>query len=156
MAEEDLDAVAAIERRVYRTPWPAGALLEHLESAGYRYWVATAAADVVGYAGLRVGTYAQVTTVTVDPANRRRGVGTVLMRSLIDWAWAHSAVRIRLEVRATNTPARRLYAGFAFRTVGLRRGYYGVEGNAVVMELSRIDRSQGAVMPPARDGPPPA
>jgi ribosomal-protein-alanine N-acetyltransferase len=149
MAEADLDAASAIERRVYRTPWPTTVLLEHLKSTRYRYWVATAAADVVGYAGLRLGTYAQVTTVTVDPANRRRGVGTALMRALIDCAWAHSAVRIRLEVRATNMPARRLYTGFAFRTVGLRRGYYGVEGNAVIMELSKLGGSQSGVMPPA-------
>ena len=141
MVEEDLSPVSVIERRVYRTPWPTKALAEHLQSASYRYWVSTAAGQVIGYAGLRVGTYALVTTVTVEPSNRRQGVGAALMRELIDWGWEHSVVRLRLEVRATNEHAMRLYSKFGFRTVGLRRGYYGVEGDAMIMELTRSSDS---------------
>jgi [ribosomal protein S18]-alanine N-acetyltransferase len=147
MVSGDLGVVSQIERRVYKTPWPEHALARHLESARYRYWVATRAGDVVGYAGLRVGTYAQVTTVTVDVANRRCGLGTALMHELIDWSWGHSVLRIRLEVRATNTEARRLYSAFAFRTVGLRRGYYGVEGDGVIMELSKVGDGADCQLP---------
>jgi [ribosomal protein S18]-alanine N-acetyltransferase len=141
MVDDDLSVVSAIETRVYRTPWPTSALADHLQSASYRYWVATAAGQVIGYAGLRVGTYALVTTVTVEPSNRSQGVGAALMRELIDWAWGHSVVRLRLEVRATNRQATRLYSKFAFRTVGLRRGYYGSEGDAIIMELARSSDS---------------
>jgi GNAT superfamily N-acetyltransferase len=48
------------------------------------------------------------------PAHRRRGHATSLIHSLAQWATAHNATAIYLQVMADNVPAQSLYARAAF------------------------------------------
>jgi N-acetylglutamate synthase len=54
--------------------------------------------------------------VVVSAEHRGRGLGKVLIGSLLHWGKAHGAANGFLLVAAENTPALRLYAGFGFRT----------------------------------------
>ncbi|MCB9959248.1 MAG: GNAT family N-acetyltransferase [Rhodospirillaceae bacterium] len=67
---------------------------------------------------------AEVLTLGVVPAARRRGLGV----RLLDWglaaAAAAGATRLHLEVADPNTAARALYAARSFTLAGRRRGYY--------------------------------
>ena len=60
----------------------------------------------------------------VSPEARQRGVGCALVGAVLGWARKLRAEEIRLEVRASNMPALRLYEGCGFAVVGHRRGYY--------------------------------
>ncbi|HEV7213932.1 MAG TPA: GNAT family N-acetyltransferase [Chloroflexota bacterium] len=53
--------------------------------------------------------------VVVDPAFRRQGIGTDLLRHLLHWASKRGARRAYLQVTAANLPAQRLYANLGFR-----------------------------------------
>ncbi|HLF72364.1 MAG TPA: GNAT family N-acetyltransferase [Dehalococcoidia bacterium] len=53
----------------------------------------------------------------VAPALRRRGIGSAIVRHVIDVAWRRGLTRVYLEVRVDN-PARRLYHRLGFRRVG--------------------------------------
>ena len=59
----------------------------------------------------------------VDPAFRRRGLGSRLLRSFVAAAAHRGARRLHLEMRRNN-PAARLYAAHGFHPVGVRPGYY--------------------------------
>jgi ribosomal-protein-alanine N-acetyltransferase len=59
----------------------------------------------------------------VDPAFRRRGLGSTLLTSFIDAASKRGVRRLHLEMRRNN-PAARLYASHGFHPVGVRPGYY--------------------------------
>ncbi len=59
----------------------------------------------------------------IAPEHRRKGLGAALLTNVIANAQARGISRLFLEMRQNN-PAGRLYAGFGFRTVGVRPGYY--------------------------------
>jgi len=74
----------------------------------------------------------EILNLAVDPAQRRRGVGTWLVGE----ALTSSAGPWFLEVRPSNGAARKLYEKFGFREVARRPGYYQDSGeDAVVMRL---------------------
>ena len=82
-------------------------------------------APVVGYGGLWLMVdEAHVTSVAVRPEFRGRGLGELLMLSLLDIAMRMSARWVTLEVRVSNQPARKLYQKLGFREAGIRPRYY--------------------------------
>ena len=136
----DLDALMAIEHAAYPQPWSRGNFIDSL-AAGYRlmkqvdaqgrwlgYYVAMAGVDET-----------HLLNLTVAPAHQRRGHAREMLDELVGWSRARAAVRLWLEVRASNLAAQALYRRYGFRDAGERRGYYpaGPEGreNALVMSL---------------------
>ena len=72
--------------------------------------------------------------LAVHPGCRRRGLGTGLMRKLLQEALAQGARLMTLEVRAGNGAARRLYEKLGFRETGRRPRFYEGKEDAVLME----------------------
>jgi ribosomal-protein-alanine N-acetyltransferase len=63
--------------------------------------------------------------VAVNPAHRRRGTGTALLKMLFSDARKRGAGRILLEMRKGN-PAESLYRSLGFAEVGNRPNYYRI------------------------------
>jgi [ribosomal protein S18]-alanine N-acetyltransferase len=81
--------------------------------------------DLLGWAGVMVvGDSAEILTVGVVPAARRRGLAVRLLDGLLAEARERGAVEAFLEVRVDNEAARKLYEREGFVQVGLRPGYY--------------------------------
>ena len=139
MRGDDLDAVLALERSIYPDPWSEAVFREEIARHDRVYLVAEEGARVVGFAGLLlVAGDAHVTTLAVDPGARGRRLGTRLMLALADEALTTGAGHLTLEVRVSNTAARRLYERFGFESVGVRKDYYRTE-DALVMWATDID-----------------
>lgn len=66
---------------------------------------------------------ARIHSVAVDPAHRRRGLGTQLINAVIR-RLPKRCTSMVLEVRPDNTPARELYARLGFVHTGTRPDYY--------------------------------
>ncbi len=76
---------------------------------------------------------AEVLSLVVDPEVRRRGVGSRMMREVLDH---RTGATWYLEVRESNQPARKLYRKLGFEDISLRPAYYQDTGEAaVVMRL---------------------
>jgi [ribosomal protein S18]-alanine N-acetyltransferase len=72
---------------------------------------------------------AELLLIAVKPQTSRHGVGSRLLRAVIDSARVRGIAKLFLEVRANN-PAIALYAAHGFTKVGQRRDYYrGSDGN---------------------------
>jgi ribosomal-protein-alanine N-acetyltransferase len=102
------------------------------------YLVAEDDGRVVGYAGLCAYTPEEtyVQTIAVAANTQRRGVGTALLRALLDEANRRGAHRVDLEVRADNDSAQRMYVAHGFTAIGIRPRYYQPSGvDAVVMRV---------------------
>jgi ribosomal-protein-alanine N-acetyltransferase len=147
MHRRDLRSVLRIERASYPRPWTPGMFAGELDpAAGRTYRVATTGGRLVGYGGvLYVLPDAHVTTIAVDPAVRRGGVGSVLLLHLVRDAVERGATALTLEVRVSNEPAQALYRRFGFAPAGARKAYYPAEGDvpaedALVMWAHDIDR----------------
>ncbi|MFO7152290.1 MAG: ribosomal protein S18-alanine N-acetyltransferase [Bacillota bacterium] len=143
MKVEDLDQVMEIERLSFTNPWSKNSFFLELTTNDLAtYLVAKVDGRVVGYAGmwLVVGE-AHVTNVAVHPEFRKKGIGELLMRSLITIAKESRAKMMTLEVRKSNDVARNLYAKLGFEPVGIRRGYYtDNREDAVIMWMNLSEK----------------
>ena len=76
---------------------------------------------------------AEILTLAVIPAARRRGLGASLLAGAMAAARARGAAAMFLEVAAGNAAALTLYRGFGFVEVGRRRRYYPDGSDALVL-----------------------
>jgi len=125
----DLPAIEAIEVACFRSdPWPRQSFETFIGRSGVTFIVAEDArndAMVAGYAVLiQAADEAELLNLAVSDESRRRGVGSALLRHLLDSAAAQGVRTVYLEVRESNAAARGLYATYGFVEVGRRRGYY--------------------------------
>lgn len=67
---------------------------------------------------------AELLTIAVLPAQRRRGLGRALLDAFEAQAAAAGAATAYLEVAADNAPAIALYAARGYAVTGRRKGYY--------------------------------
>lgn len=86
---------------------------------------------------------AEILTLAVPPAARRRGIGAALLRAAAAEAEARGAAALFLEVSAANAAARALYATAGFVEVGRRRRYYADGADALVLRLSLLSSAAG-------------
>jgi [ribosomal protein S18]-alanine N-acetyltransferase len=130
----DLPQVIAIERRAFPTPWSLAMFVLELSKPSGVCLSARRDGRMVGYVVCsRYDTVWHIMNVAVDPDERRTGVATALLRSLLERVGDPRA-RYTLEVRQSNTAAIALYEGLGFRTAGLRRRYYQDNGeDALIM-----------------------
>jgi len=145
MTLDDLDRVHAIERASFFPAWPDDAYRSELTTNKLATYVVAKLEDVViAFAGIWLMVdEAHVTTFAVDPAWRRRGVGERLLLALLDVSVARQAREATLEVRLSNTAARRLYEKYGFRPVGVRPRYYTDNGeDALIMTTEPLESAQ--------------
>lgn len=135
MTEEHLETVLAIEREAYPEPWTRGMFQEEIRNRLSYIYVARREEEVVGHCGFwLVLEEAHITTVVVEKNHRGAGLGRRFMEFLLSTAREVGARYATLEVRVSNTPARRLYEEFGFHEVAVRPKYYPItKEDAVVM-----------------------
>lgn len=141
MQSEDLDAVMAIEGRVYPVPWTRGIFNDCLR-VRYACWVFECADGLAAYGVMSVGAgEAHILNLAVRPEFQQLGLGRRMLRHLLRLAARRGAAEAFLEVRPTNARAIALYRSQGFREVGRRKDYYrdpdGRE-DALVLRLSLL------------------
>jgi len=99
--------------------------------------------EIIGFAGFWVmAEEAHITSIAVRKIHRRRGIGELLLISLIDLASDLKAHLITLEVRASNIAAQNLYYKYGFAQIGLRCHYYtDNREDALIMTTEHITSS---------------
>ena len=132
---EDLSALVELERVSFDDRWSAASLAGELGAGGRIVRVAEASGELVGWSSTSVvGDTADLLRVAVAPTARRHGLGRVLVEDVLRGAASAGAERVLLEVAATNTAARALYAATGFDQVHRRRRYYADGTDALVLE----------------------
>lgn len=98
------------------------------------------AANIVAFSGLwHMVNEAHITTIAVHPEYRGRGVGELMLSTMIDRAYAVHARYVTLEVRVSNYVAQNLYRKYGFSQTGVRRRYYSDNHeDAFVMSTENI------------------
>ncbi|MCZ7427297.1 ribosomal protein S18-alanine N-acetyltransferase [Micromonospora sp. WMMA1949] len=133
-----IDEVLPIEADLFGAEQWSAAMFWNELANGHFYLVATDDdGAVLGYAGLAVSPpdEAWVQNVAVRRDAQRRGIGRLLLEALLAEAARRGARSTLLEVAADNAPAQRLYAGYGFEPIGVRRGYYQPSNtDALVMQ----------------------
>lgn len=143
MTARHVAALMPYEQEMFGTEaWSADGYRAEIADTRHRHYVAAESADgeLLGWGGVMVvGGSAEILTVGVIPAARRRGLAVRLIAALLEQARDRGADEVFLEVRVDNEAALALYEREGFVRIGLRRGYYeNGRVDAVVMRRDLI------------------
>ena len=138
-AEADLDALARVHGLAFTPGWDAEAIAD-LGSGQGVFGLIVEHPHPVGMILCRaIAGEAEILTLAVDPAARRRGIGQALVAAAAGLARLDGAAEMFLEVAVDNAAAVALYEKSGFIRAGLRRGYYergdSDRGDALVLRL---------------------
>jgi ribosomal-protein-alanine N-acetyltransferase len=125
--DDDLDQVVALETASFSRPWTREALVRELQPGEVtRVYVARSEDPrVVAFCACWfIVDELHITTLAVDPAHRRRGLATSLLRFVFQEAHANGVRRATLDVRRSNVAALRLYGRLGFQVSAVRPNYY--------------------------------
>jgi ribosomal-protein-alanine N-acetyltransferase len=143
----DLDRAAALHAESFgplgERMWTRQDLAELVVLPGVAGLLLQVDGDDAGLAVCQVAAdEAELLTLAVRPAHRRRGGARRLLAAVIDHVRKSGAQTLFLEVGVDNPAARSLYESQGFRAVGERRAYYqrgqGPPADGVVMRLTLI------------------
>lgn len=129
MTNEDIEQVCDIEKSSFPTPWSAFAFASELEDNQLACYCVIVPEDepkkVVGYCGMWVILdEAHITNIAILPDFRGNRLGEKLMVAMMGLARIKGAMNMTLEVRVSNTSAKRLYSRIGFKENGIRKKYY--------------------------------
>ncbi|MBM7824984.1 ribosomal-protein-alanine N-acetyltransferase [Arcanobacterium pluranimalium] len=129
-------------RNFGRDAWPIDVWKDELVASDRSYYAVVCDAQphesvgaLLAIAGISHGPDAELLTIGVDAAYRRRGIARELLAFMLDIPRSRQADRVFLEVRKADAGAQALYKAFGFEPISVRKKYYS-DDDAVVMRLA--------------------
>ena len=117
--------VALLEKACFSDPWSLRSITSEITNPLSLWLVAVEADRVLGYIGSQsVLGEADMMNLAVSEDARGKGIGVMLVMTLIEHLRADGVCRLTLEVRASNAPAISLYEKLGFQNIGRRPNYY--------------------------------
>lgn len=136
--------MAAHHALSFPDPWSVDSFARMLAMPGTYGYIAAAGEDVAGFILMRaLGGEAEILTIAVDPAHRRKSIGRILLEEAIREARTRGVTDMFLEVAQNNDAALALYAACGFTQMGRRVGYYRQADRAVDALTLRRSLSPG-------------
>lgn len=122
----DVPEILEIEQEAFSCPWTEEAFRNELINNHFaRYMVIVHDGRIIGYGGMWVIIdEAHITNIAIRGDYRGKGIGESLLTEMQKLAIYFGAVRMTLEVRASNEVAKGLYRKLGFEEAGVRPGYY--------------------------------
>lgn len=137
MIEQDSEKLAQLDKECFSVPWSEKSFRDESKNELAVYYVAKEDNKIIGYAGFwHVADEGDITNIAVGKNFRRKGVGGLLVETLIKKAKELKLELLTLEVRKTNHSAISLYKKYGFETIGERKRYYSnPTEDALIMTL---------------------
>jgi len=132
----DLPAVIDLEGRSFTDPWSDESLRAELTCDDLRLpLICEFEGHLCGYMmAWRVVDQIHILNLATEPAQRRRGIASLLLARAAQEARQWGIREFTLEVRRSNEPGLQFYRKHGFCEVGIRPGYYADNGeDALVM-----------------------
>ena len=123
--EQDLAAIVDIENASMSCPWSLKSYEEAINSDHSFIMVAESEGQIAGFSVFYLTPpESELPDNVVDEKFRGQGLGRQLLTKSLEELAARDVDTIFLEVRVSNTPARRLYESFGFEEIGTRKYFY--------------------------------
>lgn len=137
----DIKRVMEIERASIKEITPLSHLSRYYEIPPWGFIVAEIDGIVIGYIITSIKDInrrkeGHLLAIAIDPAYRRKGVGTKLLSNMEKILRDMEINKIGLEVKVNNIDARRFYKHLGFKESRILKGYYKMRGyteDAVLM-----------------------
>ena len=139
MTPSHIKAVYNISALSFHAPWSEKSLENELLNNTYaRYFVAKCDDTLVGYGGIWIIIdEAHITNIAVHPEFRGMGIGNKILEALIEECKIEFIPSLTLEVRVSNSIARKMYKTYGFIEEGVRKKYYQDTGEDGIIMWKR-------------------
>ena len=125
MTAEDVPFISKLEQETFSMPWSADSFLEMIDKEDARYYVAERDGQLLGGCGvLMIAGEGNITNVVVAPEARNQGIGTGMLKHLMEEGSRAGLTAYTLEVRVSNAAAIHVYEKLGFVSEGIRPGFY--------------------------------
>lgn len=125
MKKEHSEILAELEKLCFSHPWSQKAIEDEAYNPNAYFVTAVDDDKILGYGGMHCTHHeCYVDNIAVFGHQRRKGVGTAIVKALIAEALRRDAEFISLEVRPSNRAAVGLYTKLGFLEEGRRRNFY--------------------------------
>jgi tRNA threonylcarbamoyl adenosine modification protein YeaZ/ribosomal-protein-alanine acetyltransferase len=126
LSEADVEEIAAIEAAAFSNPWTLAMYQRELQNPDVSFlYVLRLDNRIVGFCSFwLVLDEVHINNLAIRPEYQGQGLGTVLLKEVLQVGSNRGAERATLEVRRSNTPARRLYENLGFEVAATRPNYY--------------------------------
>lgn len=125
MTPEDVPFISKLEQETFSMPWSADSFLEMISKDDARYYVAEKDGQLLGGCGvLMIAGEGNITNVVVAPEARNQGIGTGMLKFLMEEGDREGLTAYTLEVRVSNAAAIHVYEKLGFVSEGIRPGFY--------------------------------
>jgi ribosomal-protein-alanine N-acetyltransferase len=151
LALTDLPCVMRVERASFGAAgYSSTTFLGHvLRDRKHSFVAEDEQGTVVGYGLVRMNLgwlsarRGGITSIAVDPPQRRRGTGRALMARALEYLAEEGVDEADLEVEVNNVAAQSLYEAFGFRRSHLLPSYYGPnrDGMRMVVDVRRANQA---------------
>lgn len=137
MSLDDFENIKDILISEFDDFWNEKLLENELKNENSYYVVAKYEEKIVGFAGIKyVLDEADIMNIVVRKDCRNCGVGSFLLKHIVDFAKNNGINKLTLEVNENNIQAIHLYQKFGFRQIAKREKYYNKKDTAIIMQLS--------------------
>ena len=133
------EEISKIEKACFGSEaWSEEVIKTSIESDNYVFIACCENSQIVGYVNASVILdEAELNRLAVFGTHRGKGIGKLLVDTLLDYLKGQNITLVRLEVRASNHPAISLYNSKKFKQYAVRKNYYSnPEEDAVLMSLT--------------------
>jgi [ribosomal protein S18]-alanine N-acetyltransferase len=125
LSDRDLDPIVEIEKASFSNPWSREMYLRELQNPDVSFLYVLRMPEIVAFCSFwLVLDELHINNLAVRPDFQGRGLGTALLRHVLECGATRGADRATLEVRRSNAPARRLYERLGFEVAATRPNYY--------------------------------
>ena len=125
---QDLDPIVSLELQCFpNEAWSRAVFREDLARADSLYLLAYENGAAAGYiaAGFDGGAqYAHISSLAVDPAHQRQGIGTALLEEMLRQLDGMGIHQIRAETRLSNDHVQKLFLEHGFQEQMIIGSYY--------------------------------
>ena len=134
MTIQDLEQISHILSTEFDDFWNENLLKSEIENPNSKCIMAKSNDEIVGFACIwKAVDDIHVTNIVVKKIYRNQGIGSLLLKELIEISNKENVVSITLEVNASNLPAQNLYEKYGFKVLGRRKKYYNGIEDAIIM-----------------------
>lgn len=137
MTEADLNSIKDILTTEFDNFWNYNVLLqEFLNDTSSLFVATTQSHEIVGFISIQIILdEATITNIVTKKQSRNHGIGSTLLKNIINYCKSQNLKNLTLEVNEKNTSALNLYKKYKFKQTGLRKNYYNGTDNAIIMNL---------------------
>ncbi|CAF2541419.1 unnamed protein product [Rotaria sp. Silwood2] len=140
MQETDIDTIVKLEQITWPDEsWSSEVFFDYLHNPFWDCWILACSINdnsILGYGLQYIDNHvSHIANLCIDPCQRGRGLGGILLQYMIDYSRRLGASIIELEVNTSNIQAYNLYYKHGFVKIGFLERYYLDSTDAYRMQL---------------------